>query len=146
MDENQLNKLLRNVSRFQGSYALDEIDDIETKLFPTFFVINLDTRVSGGSHWIAFAVYQNNVFICDALGGLIPGKHFPKQLINFLHLLIQNRHIYITKQLQPASSSKCGNYCVLFIKEMSKSNNFSSFLSLFTSDLVQNDKIVSFLQ
>ena len=146
MDEHQLNVLLKNVPRYQGSYAIDEINQVETKIFPTFFVVNLGTRESGGSHWIALAVYQNHVYICDALGGLLPGKQFPKPLINFLHILIQNRQIYITKQLQPLSSSKCGEYCVLFIKEMSRTNNFSSFLSLFTSDLVQNDKLVSFLQ
>ena len=145
MNENQINVLLKNVQNYQGSFALDEIGQIETKSIPEFFILNLDIRAGGGNHWIAFAIYQNEVYICDSLGGLVPGKQFPKQLINFLHILTQNRKLYVTKQLQPLSSTKCGEYCVLFVKEMSKTN-FCSFLSLFTTNLYQNDKIVSFLQ
>jgi len=146
MDESRLNALLKDVPNYLGSFAVDEVNQIEIKRLPEFFVINLNTRESGGNHWIAFAVYQNHVYICDALGGLIPGRYFPKKLINFLHLLIQNRNIHITKQLQPLDSSTCGKYCVLFVKEMSQTNNFSSFLSLFTTNVFQNDNIISFLQ
>ena len=145
MEETRINELLKNVQNYQGSFALDEIDQIEIKTVPNFFILNLDTRKSGGNHWIAFAVFQNNIYICDSLGGLVPGKQFPKQLINFLNILSHNRKIYITKQLQPLSSIKCGEYCVLFVRQMEKST-FCSFLSLFTNNLYQNDTIVSFLQ
>ena len=146
MLENHINELLKNVQNYQGSFALDELNDIQNNLLPTFFIINLDNRKGGGTHWIAFALYQNTVFVCDPLGGLLPNNELPTELIDFLHILIYDRRLYITKQLQPTESQLCGSYCVLFVKEMSKTNNFSAFLSLFTTNLTQNDKIVSFLQ
>ena len=145
MEENQLNAYLKNLPKYQGSFALNELKDIEIKSFPNFFIINLANRIEEGTHWIAVGVYQNTVFVCDSLGGLIPDKQFPTQLINFLHVLTDNRKLFITKQLQPLDSNKCGEYCILFVLEMSKTNSFRSFLSLFTNNLYQNDIIMSFL-
>ena len=122
MQENRLNELLKNVKKYQGSFALDEIENIEIKSLPEFFVLNLDNRWQPGSHWIGVAIYQNSVFICDSLGGLLPGKQFPQKLIDFLHVHLHNRKLFITKQLQPTNSQLCGSYCVLFIREMSKTN------------------------
>jgi len=145
MNERELNKALKNVKEFQGSFALDEIKEIEIKTIPDFLVINLDNRWEPGSHWIAVGIYANAVYVCDSLGGMIPNKQFPSDLINFLHVHTINRKLFITKQLQPEDSALCGAYCVLFVREMAKHNSFFSFLSLFTNNLKQNDKIVSFL-
>ena len=89
--------------------------------------------------------YQNEVYICDSLGGIMPDKKFPTALINFLHLMLFSRVLIITKQLQPLDSEKCGQYAVVFIKEMSKNNSFQNFMKLFTHDFKQNDNIISFL-
>ena len=145
MDENRLNELLKEIPRYQGSFALDELKNVEIKTFPEFMVVNLENRDEAGSHWIAIAIYQNDVFICDSLGGLLPDKTFPSALVNFLHILLFSRTLCITKQLQPNDSDKCGQYCVVFVKEMSKHHSFESFSALFSSDLQQNDVIVSFL-
>ena len=145
MEERELNRALRSVKEFQGSFALDELKHLEIKSLPDFFVINLDNRWEKGSHWIGVCIYHNAVYVCDSLGGLIPGKQFPHDLINFLHIHTFNRKLFITKQLQPTDSDLCGAYCILFIREMTKHDSFSSFLSLFTNNLKQNDKIVSFL-
>ena len=145
MDEKRLNKLLRNVKEFQGSFAINELENIEIKSCPDFLVINLDERSGKGTHWIGVGIYQNAVYICDSLGGLVPGKTFPRKLINFLHVHTFNRKLFVTRQLQPIQSDLCGAYCVLFVLEMSKHNSFFSFLSLFTTNFKQNDKIVSFL-
>jgi len=145
MNEQQINVHLKHIPNYEGSFALDELEKIEIKTHPEFFVVNLDNREGGGTHWLAFAVYQNSIYICDSLGGLLPNKKFPKRLINFLHVMTHKRKLYISKQLQPLDSKQCGQYCVLFISEMSRTNSFYSFLSLFTNDFKQNDKIVSFL-
>ena len=145
MDETRLNQLLKNVSRYQGSFALDELKNVEIKTFPEFIVINLDNRNENGSHWIALAIYQTQVFICDSLGGIMPDKQFPSALVNFLHVLLFSRNLSITKQLQPLNSAKCGEYAVVFIREMSRHNSFCSFMKLFTNNLQQNDTIISFL-
>ena len=145
MDEIRINQLLKNVPRYQGSFALDELKNVEIKTFPEFIVVNLDNRSENGSHWIALAIYQNYVYICDSLGGIIPGKKFPSALINFLHVLLFSRKLVITKQLQPIDSDKCGAYSVVFIREMSAHHSFYYFSQLFTTNLQQNDNIVYFL-
>ena len=146
MDEQRLNQLLKNVPRYQGSFALDELKNVEIKTCPEYIVVNLENRNEPGNHWIALAIYQNRVFICDSLGGLLPDNKLPSALINFLHTLLFSRKLFITKQLQPLDSDKCGNYCVTFIKEMSRHHSFNSFMQLFTTNLRQNDQIISFLQ
>ena len=145
MDENRLNELLKNVPRYQGSFALDELKNVEIKTFPEFIVVNLDNRNGSGNHWIAIAIYQTHVFICDSLGGLVPDTNFPTALVNFLHVLMFSRSLVITKQLQPADSDKCGQYCVVFIREMAKGHSFHEFTNIFSDNMQQNDVIVSFL-
>ena len=145
MDESELNKQLKNVKEYLGSYAADELKSVKFVFYPTFLIINLDERKMVGSHWISVAVYHNCVYICDSLGGITPTDNMSKSLINFLNLITRNKKLVMTKRLQPMYSDKCGYYCVVFVKEMSKTHCFCEFIKLFTFDLYQNDKIVDFL-
>ena len=145
MLESELNRRLRKIGNYIGSFARDELQQIKIKIFPTFLVINLDKRQGHGTHWIALAVYQNNIFICDSLGGINPSNSLPIELIDYLNILTNDKTIYMTKQLQPSNSELCGKYCILFIKDMSINNSFCQFLSIFTTDKTKNDSIVSFL-
>jgi hypothetical protein len=145
MLESELNKRLEKVGNYIGSFARNELHQIKIKTFPAFLVINLDTRQSHGTHWIALAVYQNEIFICDSLGGINPSSTLPIKLIDYLNILTNHRQIFMTKQLQSINSEFCGQYCVLFIKQMSENNSFCQFLSIFTRDKHKNDAIVLFL-
>ena len=145
MLESELNKHLEKVKNYIGSFARNELHQIKIKTFPTFLVINLDTRQSYGTHWIALAVYQNEIYICDSLGGINPSSTLPIELIDYLNILTNHRQIFMTKQLQSINSEFCGQYCVLFIKQMSENNSFCQFLSMFTRDKHRNDSIVLFL-
>ena len=145
MDEQTLNQRLKNIPRYQGSFALDELKNVEIKTFPEFLVVNLENREEGGNHWIGIGIYQTRVYICDSLGGILPDKKIPSALVNFLHILLHSRKLFITKQLQPLDSNKCGQYCVVFVKEMAKHHSFDSFIRLFSQNLQQNDVVISFL-
>ena len=145
MNENQINEKLQKNQKYQGSFALDELNEINVADQPTFAIINLDPREATGSHWIAIGIYFNDIYICDSLGGLIPSKSFPTQLVNFLSCLSVTRNIHITKQLQPHSSFLCGLYCITFVNEMSKDDSFYNFIGLFSNNLYQNDVIVKFI-
>ena len=142
MNEQQLNNLLQAVPNYQGSFAVDELNQVKIT-YPTFLVVNLDERNGRGNHWIGVAIYMKNVFICDTLGGLLPDNKLPQQWINFLKLLLIDRQLVITKKL--SEKGLCGLFCVTFIKEMSHKNNFCSFISLFSTDLSTNDTVVEFL-
>ena len=142
MNEQRLNKLLKNVSNYQGSFAVDELDQVKIN-YPTFLVVNLDARGARGNHWIGVAIYLNTVYICDTLGGLLPDNKFPLKWVYFLKLISTNRKLIITKRL--SDKGLCGLFCVTFVKEMSRKNNFCDFISLFSSDLSTNDTVVKFL-
>ena len=145
MEENEINHQLRNVENYLGSYAIDELNEIKVSNYPSFIVLNLDTRNGIGMHWIALAIYFNEIYVCDSLGGIIPDGSMPQPLIDFLHIFSSSRKLYVTKQLQHTSSGTCGLYCITFIKQMSKFNNFGEFLRLFTDNFYQNDIIIKFL-
>ena len=142
MNEQELNSRLKNVPNYQGSFALDELTQVKIR-YPTFLVVNLDERNSRGNHWIALAIYFDSVYVCDTLGGVLPSRKWPQKWLNFLSLITVHRSLFITKQL--SDSGLCGLFCVTFILEMSKHNNFKEFISLFSSDLSTNDTIVKFL-
>ena len=142
MDENEINKNLRSVSGYLGSFAINELESLKISHYPTFIIVNLDERGNEGTHWIALAMYLNDVYVCDSLGTLLPSNVFPDKLINFLYRITFRRKLHITRQLQSASSTSCGLYCIFFLKYIS-TNTFTDFLSKFSPKLELNDLIVS---
>lgn len=142
MNEQRLNNLLQAVPNYQGSFAVNELDQVKIK-YPTFLVVNLDDRNGKGTHWIGFAIYMKDVYICDSLGGIKPDKKISAEWFYFLKLISTERNVIITKQL--SDSGLCGLFCVTFIKEMSRTNDFCDFITLFSSDLSTNDTVVKFL-
>ena len=142
MNEQDLNNRLKAVRDYQGSFAVNELNQVNLK-YPTLFVVNLDERGDRGSHWIGVAIYMKDIYICDTLGGLLPNKKTAIEWQYFLKLMADNRRLVVTKRL--SEKGLCGLYCVTFIKEMAKTNNFCEFLSLFSSDLSTNDTVVKFL-
>ena len=145
MDENQINVVLNNVPGYLGTFALDELVNLKVRIFPSFLIINLDLRKNSGTHWIAIAIYLNDVFICDSLGTLVPNQRFPVELINFLHIISYKKSIHITQQLQSNYSSLCGKYASYFINQMAKSNLYGKFLSNFSSNFILNDAVIEIL-
>ena len=142
MNENQINQKLRNVSGYLGTYAIDELESLYISHYPSFIILNLDERANGGTHWIALAMYQNDVYVCDSLGFLLPTESFPQKMINFLYRVTYNRHLHITSQLQSPFATSCGQFAIYFTTVMSTTNNFSGFLSKFTTNFELNDIIV----
>ena len=145
MDEWEINRRLRKIKNYLGTFALDELNDVKVSFYPTFIVINLDFRENQGTHWIAVAVYATELFVCDSLGGIIPDERLPKNIISFLAPFVSERQVLFTRQLQPLDSGTCGLYCITFIQQLSKYNCICEFLRLFTSDLMNNDKVIKFL-
>ena len=119
LGERKINDILKNVKNYLGSYSIDEISSVKISKYPVYLIINLDTRVNGGTHWIALAIYDNDVFICDSLGYLKPNQTFPEKLIKFLHVITFARNFHITRQLQPTYSTTCGYYAILFVYTLS---------------------------
>ena len=145
LKENVINENLKNVDNYLGTFALDELESLKVCQFPSYAVINLDKRSGGGNHWIAIALYINDVFICDSLGTVLPDNTFPTQLVNFLYICSYMKKIHITKRLQQKKSATCGLYCIEFIHDMSVHHNIDYFLSSFSTNYKQNDQRIKFL-
>ena len=145
LSENDVNNHLYMVPGYLGTYALDELDKLKIRLFPSFLVVNLDLRSNGGTHWIAVGLFINTLYLCDSLGTIVPDKRLPIELINFLHIHSFKKNLYISKQLQSIRSNTCGKYTICFIRHMCKDPNFDSFLSNFGRNFDVNDCIVNLL-
>jgi len=143
MDENKINLKIKNVSGYLGTFAINELETLHISHYPSYIIVNLDERENDGTHWIAIAMYQNDVFICDSLGFLLPSEQFPQKMINFLYRITFDRHLHITSQLQPITATSCGQFATYFTYVMSTTNNFSDFLSKFSTNFELNDIIVN---
>ena len=143
MDENEINKRLRSVSGYLGTFAINELESLYICHYPSFIVVNLDERGNEGTHWISIAMYINDVYVCDSLGTLLPSNKFPDKLVNFLYRITFRRDLHITRQLQSVTSTNCGLFSAYFILFMSHTNNFTEFLSKFSTNLDLNDVIVN---
>jgi hypothetical protein len=54
--ESQINDTMKKYQQFLGTFAIDELHDLENKIEPKTqwgAIINLDKRKGGGSHWVA---------------------------------------------------------------------------------------------
>ena len=99
MEESVINNQLKRVPNYLGSYAVDELHDLKVSYYPSFIIINLDERHGTGTHWIAVAIYQNTIYLCDSLGGINPTRTIPIQLINFLHAFTTKRKLALSVKL-----------------------------------------------
>ena len=140
MDENQLNAKLKNVPNYLGTFAINELDGLRIRSYPSYAIVNMDNRWETGSHWIGIGITSDSLFICDSLGS-INKENIPRDLINFLHLFSGNRKLYISRQLQHINSDTCGFYVIFFVLFM-QTHSFCGFLDSFGQDVSLNDLLV----
>jgi hypothetical protein len=133
------------ISCFGGRvFSLDHLP-LKRVEVPFYSIINTDVSSAPGLHWISIAIIVKNgkrvIYYHDSLG-IVPCL---REVIAFINLnydgsLICNKH-----QLQSASSSTCGNYCVLFLQHVQGGGAYEDFLKEFGDSPSQNDrKIKSF--
>ena len=109
-------KLLRKTKNFVGVFAEDELRNLSLTLFPSFFVVNLDSSYMHGSHWLAIRISNKSIEIFDPLGFEILGwPRIPCNLLKFVKRWAVHRKTFISPILQPKESFLCGFYCILFI-------------------------------
>lgn len=140
MDENQINQNLNGVPNYLGTFAVNELDNLRIRHYPSFLVVNMDNRWESGSHWIAIQLTCDKINVCDSLGNIKKAK-LPVSLVNFLHLFSSTRRLYVTPKLQKLNSTTCGYYVTYFVKFM-QTHTFSDFASSFSNNCTLNDILV----
>ena len=74
------------------------------------YIINLDSKIGLGTHWVSVIIKSNKLLYFDSFG-LIP----PYELIN-----LRSKYYYNFLQYQPINSFLCGYYCLYFFNEFNK--------------------------
>ena len=137
-----LELMLRNVKNFLGVFACDQLKFISGLHGTKFLIVNLDSSLSPGSHWICLRISKNTIEIFDSLGynfkiwGVLPVP-----LLQFLSSLQKTRTLVFTPVLQPKYETVCGLYCIYFIL-FRRSRTFSDCVTVFDRRLELNKSIL----
>lgn len=136
MNTHQINKELRHVRMFRGTFARDRLPKRLPR--PFAIVVNTDSQVEAGEHWVAiYAPKKGRCEYFDPMGW--PPPH--KLIISYLNSL-SKKFIYCCQPLQGATSNKCGRFCIAFIKAR-QTISYQNFINGFGWNFDSNDKKVS---
>lgn len=72
-------------------------------------IVNLDSQIGSGTHWVAYTKRHKNVWYFDSFGNLPP----PKELVNYFGHNINIKYNY--KRFQKLNSYNCGHLCLKFL-------------------------------
>ena len=121
--------------KINGIYQKDKLPN---KLLDGFIVVNLQSSVEGfGTHWCALYHSKECDLYYDAFGFISPEAIEDK---------INKSYYYNKRDIQNINSSSCGFYCIAFIKYIQNKKNkleaFDKFISLFSGNTKQNEKVL----
>lgn len=136
MNSNQICSALKRISIFKGVYARDNLPQSFKK--PAAFIVNTDSEKEKGEHWVAFVVTNVTVEYFDPLGF----PPFDKNFQNFIKQHTKKKYYYNCKTIQNPESTKCGKYCIEFIKHRACRRSLRSFINKFSRNTICNDKII----
>lgn len=103
-------------------------NDLPKKMIKGFYVLNLDKKGNGGTHWTAlyYGDKDEKNYYFDSMG-VLPPEDLEKKIKNY---------IYNDKQYQSIEDTSCGFYCIAFIMNMYhlgiSDETFKKFCSLFS--------------
>ena len=122
-----------------GVYMKDELNFIKKN---GYYIINLDSSVNNGSHWVALVINNNDNFYFDSFG-CVP----PTEVEIFINNNAKVKYGFNNWICQDLKSSNCGFYCVgLFIYlKQHKKNIFKSandFINIFYDETLLNDTVL----
>ena len=135
----QIISLLYCSPHFLGCFAEDQVTFISIRSFPVFFIVNVDSSDSSGSHWIAVHLTKTTIEIFDPLGFQFHlWSRVPCKLLSFINLYSTNRKLLISNRVQSTSSMLCGFYCLFYVLSR-PFLSFDTVQSFFSSKLYKND-------
>lgn len=94
------------------------------KLYPGFYILNLDKLGGGGTHWTCFFFTGKMNLYFDSFGK--PPPIYIEQKLG--PLLIYNR-----EQIQHPDSVACGYYCIAWIRFVSQGNDKIKSMNMFNN-------------
>ena len=138
--KSKINRILSCTPNFIGCYAENQLSDVVVTSFPCTMIINLDHDKMPGSDWVALHITQESLEIWDTLGfRILHWPRIPCTLLNFLHRMVVNRRLVVSKRIQSSQSILCGYFCIYFVI-CRPFMSLKSLSDIFTSRLTVNDK------
>lgn len=96
-----------SIPYFRGVFMRDELPKHPHK--KECGIVNLDSSKNPGSHWVAYAKYNNHVEYFDSYGNLKP----PKELIQY----VGSEMYYNYENIQRDHPYNCGHLCLKFLNK-----------------------------
>ena len=101
-------------------------------------IINLDDFGSIGTHWVCCWKAKNGDHEYFDSFGLPPPDEWEQELKR----MGKKGFLRNDNQLQSIKSVRCGYYCLLFLNERNRGTGFKDILNMFSSDVLENERIV----
>lgn len=137
MNTSQVNKALKDVPIFKGTFARDKLPTLKQR--PLAIVANTDKHDEPGEHWVAIILLPNKKGeYFDPLG--LPPLH--EEFVKYLKKHCSNGWVYNRTTVQKPSSKVCGPFCIHFIKARYKKIKYQKFLNRFSGNLAKNEQKV----
>lgn len=129
---------------FRGVYASDMLPKF-TDLKPKFIIVNTDTSLGKGEHWILVIISgcYSKIEFFDPLGYRV--DQYSPELIGFLTRDGKQSFLINTDRVQSLTSEACGYFCLYVADKRCKGETYSQCLKPLLKDLDKlqyNDFIV----
>jgi len=118
-----------------GVFMKDELNFIKRD---GYYVINLDSSVNNGSHWVCLVVKGNDNFYFDSFGCVCP-----TEVLNF----INSKYAFNNWICQDLKSSNCGFFCIgllIYLKKDKQSifKSANDYINMFYDETKINDTVL----
>ena len=121
---------------FLGCFPLDQLPDFPTQ-FPISCIVNTQTSTKVGEHWVALILTKKHCFYFDSFGLPIVNQNI-LQYLNPYYDIVR----YSTECIQHVESSKCGEFCIVFVVQVKNKRTYEKFISQFNLENVKENDIL----
>lgn len=139
MNSNEIRDIMQclNINEFAGVVPSNKLPIMRLG-DKEFYIVNLDTSDSPGSHWVGLFIKGDEAAYFDPLA--LPFTN--KLIIQSLKAYKIENIIYNTKQIQSFSSESCAKFVILFgVCVVKLKFSFTSFLDLFYCQRIRDNEI-----
>ena len=141
MQSSEIRQKFMKDKTFIGCFPFDKLPAFPEKL-PAKLIINTGASSTDGEHWVALLLKPKSCFYFDSFG--VP-------ILNYeIHKFLQMKYkkvTYSTLCIQDYRSDKCGEFCIIFLKNVSSKKTYLLFLKRFSdANLLLNDKLLKYFK
>ena len=136
----EIEDILVTSRNFIGCFPLDDLPSLPQRM-PVSLIVNTDISTRSGGHWLALVLREDECFYFDSFGLPILEQAIIKYLEPYY-----GKVTYSDVCIQHVQSTKCGEFCILFVKHVHSKSSYETFLSQFNHiDIKKNDVILTSL-